>query len=128
MKQWFSEKKDIFKLGLSLDGKKDTHDYNRCNSFDSIDIDFFLNNYPEQGIKMTLSEYSLPHLADDIKYIYSLGFKEIDGVNLAEGAFDWSKDIYIKILMPQLKELVDFYVENDKHATMCAVFERPGYM
>lgn len=68
--------KNIFKLGLSLDGRKDTHDHNRSNSFDSIDIDFFIHNYPEQGVKMTLSEYSLHHLADDVKYIHSLGLKK----------------------------------------------------
>ena len=113
MKQWFLENKNIFQLGLSLDGGKKTHDKNRCNSFDSIDIDFFIKNYPEQGVKMTLSEYSLKYLAGDIKFIHSLGFKEIDGVNLAEGSFDWNKDEYIKILISQLKELVEFYVEND---------------
>ena len=112
MKRWFLENIDIFQLGLSLDGKKETHDYNRSNSFDSIDIDFFLKNYPEQGVKMTLSEYSLRHLADDIKYIHSLGFKEIEGVNLAEGTFNWDKDEYISLLIPQLKMLVDFYVEH----------------
>jgi radical SAM protein with 4Fe4S-binding SPASM domain len=123
MKQWFSENKNIFKLGLSLDGRKDTHDYNRSNSFDSIDIDFFIRNYPEQGVKITLSEYSLNHLADDIKFIHSLGFIELDGVNLAEGSFDWNKDEYINQLIPQLKLLVDFYTENDSLKT-CALFHK----
>jgi sulfatase maturation enzyme AslB (radical SAM superfamily) len=110
MKQWFSEKKDFFYLGLSLDGTKKTHDFNRNNSFDSIDIDFFLKTWPDQGVKMTLSEYSLSNLANDIKFIHSLGFKEIGGVNLSEGSFEWEKDEYINILVPQLKELVDFYL------------------
>jgi radical SAM protein with 4Fe4S-binding SPASM domain len=123
MKKWFSENKNMFKLGLSLDGRKDTHDHNRSNSFDSIDIDFFIHNYPEQGVKMTLSEYSLHHLTDDIKYIHSLGFKEIDGVNLAEGAFDWNKDEYISLLIPQLKKLVDFYVEN-VNLKPCELFQK----
>jgi sulfatase maturation enzyme AslB (radical SAM superfamily) len=113
MKQWFTEHTDCFQLGLSLDGKKYTHDYNRSNSFDSIDINFFLQNYPEQGVKMTLSEYSLYNLADDIKYLHSLGIKEIEGVNLAEGIYRWDKEKYIKLLIPQLKTLVNFYVEHD---------------
>jgi radical SAM protein with 4Fe4S-binding SPASM domain len=62
---------------------------------------------------MTLSEFSLPHLAENIKFVHSLGFKEIGGVNLAEGNFDWSNEEYIKIMIPQLEELVEFYVEND---------------
>lgn len=112
-KAWFTAHKDCFVLGLSLDGAKETHDYNRSNSFDDIDIGFFLNNWPEQGIKMTLSEFSLPHLSENIKYLHSLGFKEIAGVNLAEGNSDWSNEEYIKFLVPQLKDLVDFYLKND---------------
>jgi radical SAM protein with 4Fe4S-binding SPASM domain len=112
MKKWFTNNKAQFYLGLSLDGKRDTHNYNRCNSFDSIDIEFFKNTWPDQGVKMTLSEYSLSNLADDIKYIHSLGFQDIAGVNLFEGDFDWSNEKYIKMLVPQLKELVSFYEKN----------------
>ena len=113
MKQWFTSHKNRFVLGLSLDGTKETHNANRCGSFDMIDFEFFLKNWPEQGVKMTLSEFSLPHLAENIKFIHSLGFVDITGVNFAEGNFDWNKDDYIKIIIPQLKELVEFYDKND---------------
>jgi radical SAM protein with 4Fe4S-binding SPASM domain len=114
MKDWFTRHKDCFVLGLSLDGNRETHNYNRSNSFDKIDFNFFLKNWPDQGIKMTLSEFSLYHLADNIKFVHALGFREIGGVNLCEGVFDWSNDEYINIMIPQLKNLVEFYVENDK--------------
>lgn len=113
MKEWFSAHRKEFVLGLSLDGTKETHNANRSNSFDKIDIDFFLKNWPEQGVKMTLSEYSIPRLAENIKFIHSLGIRNIRGVNLAEGAFDWDDDKYIEMLIPQLSELVEFYLEND---------------
>jgi sulfatase maturation enzyme AslB (radical SAM superfamily) len=113
MKKWLTEHKNVFYLGLSLDGTKETHDYNRSNSFNSIDMGFFKNTWPDQGMKMTLSEYSLGHLAKDIKYIHSLGFCDIKGVNLFEGDLDWDKDIYINTIVPQLKELVNFYLENE---------------
>jgi sulfatase maturation enzyme AslB (radical SAM superfamily) len=123
MKKWFIEHIDCFQLALSLDGGKETHDKNRSNSFDSIDIDFFLQNYPEQDIKMTVSEYSLPYIANDIIYLHSLGIKEIEGVNLAEGSFDWDKDEYIKLLVPQLKILVNYYVEHDD-LKPCMLFDK----
>lgn len=113
MKEWLIAHKEIFVLGLSLDGLPDTHNHNRSNSFDKIDIDFFVKTWPCQGIKMTLSEYSLEHLAENIKYVHSLGFCEIGGVNLFEGEFDWRDEKYIKMIIPQLEELVDFYVENN---------------
>ena len=62
-----------------------------------IDIDFFVKTWPCQGIKMTLTEISLEHLSENIKYLHSLGFCEIGGVNLFEGQFDWSDERYIKI-------------------------------
>ena len=113
MKQWLREHKDTFVLGLSLDGLPDTHNHNRSNSFDKIDIQFFIDTWPGQGIKMTLSEYSLEHFADNVIFLHSLGFKEIDGVNLFEGSFDWSDEKYIRKIIPELRKLVDFYVEHD---------------
>lgn len=112
MKVWFAQNKRHFWLGLSLDGDMDTHNHNRSNSFNKIDIDFFRNNWKEQSIKMTLSDYSLKHLAHNIKFVHSLGFL-IGGVNEFEGDFNWDKDEYIKDLAAQLKELSTFYVEND---------------
>ena len=113
MKAWFIEHKKTFVLGLSLDGLPKTHNYNRSNSYDKIDIDFFKTTWPTQGVKMTLSEYSLQNLAENVIYIHNLGFKEINGVNLFEGEFDWSDEKYIRRIIPELKKLVDFYVEHD---------------
>ncbi len=113
MKTWLINHKDIFVLGLSLDGTPDTHNHNRSNSYDKIDVSFFKETWPMQGIKMTLSDYSLFHLADNIKYIHSLGINSIDGVNLCEGTFDWDDEKYIPILISQLGKLVKYYEEND---------------
>lgn len=109
MKKWFKENKDKMILCLSLDGDKKTQDYNRDGSYDKIDFDFFLSNYPEQGVKMTISEYSISRLADNIKFIHSLGFKRINGVNIFEGDFDFTSDEYVNILSSQLQEIVDYY-------------------
>ena len=113
MKKWFTERKDTFVLGLSLDGTPETHNHNRSNSFSKIDIEFFQKNWPFQDVKMTLSEFSLEHLAENIKYLHSLGYKSISGVNLFEGSFDWSQEKFIRIMIPQLEEIVNFYVESD---------------
>jgi sulfatase maturation enzyme AslB (radical SAM superfamily) len=112
-KEWFSSNKDYIILGLSIDGVRETHNRNRCDSFDKIDFDFFLRNWRNQNVKMTLSEHSIKNLAQNIKFIHSLGFTKIGGVNLYEGNIDWNNDEYIRILIPQLKELVEFYTEND---------------
>lgn len=112
MKSWFRENSQGFVLGLSLDGTAEVHNHNRSGSFEKIDTKFFSETWPEQAVKMTLSEYSIPHLAESIKFIHSLGFKRIRGVNLAEGNFDWNEEQIIRDLIPQLKELVEFYFEQ----------------
>ena len=113
MKAWFHEHRKGFYLGLSIDGTAEVHNHNRSGSFDKIDTDIFVQNWPEQGVKMTISEYSIPRLAESIKYIHSLGFQKVRGVNLAEGNFHWDEENVVQELIHQLNELVDFYVEND---------------
>ena len=134
MKAWFREHKSSFVLGLSLDGLPETHNHNRSNSYEKIDIPFFRDTWPDQGVKMTISEYSLKNFADNVIYIHNLGFKEIDGVNLFEGEFDWSDERYVRNIIPELKKLVDFYVENDnlmvdqmlgRQIDMCEEKDRP---
>lgn len=128
IKRWCSDHRNEFVLALSLDGAKETHDHNRSGSFDRIDLDFFRETYPNQSVKMTLTEFSLPRLAENVKFIHEKGFRYIGGVNLCEGEFDWSKREYVEILKQQLKELADYYVEHDdlplnqmfdKHLDLC---------
>lgn len=112
MKAWFYQHRDKFILGISLDGAKQSHDFNRSNSFDKIDIPFFVNTWPDQGPKMTISQKSLESLADDVIFLHHQGFKYINGVNLAEGDFDWSDRKLLRILATQLSKLVEFYIQN----------------
>ena len=124
MKKWFQANKDKIILCLSLDGAKETQDHNRPNSFDKIDFDFFVRNYPNQGVKMTLSDFSLPRLSDNVFYIHSLGFKKITGVNLYEGDFDFGDEKYISILVPELKKLVDFYSKPENADLYNQMFDK----
>lgn len=111
MKEWFHLHKDIITLGLSLDGGKETQDVNRSNSFDFIDFEYFRSNWPKQHVKMTVSKQSIYRYAKDVKFIHSLGFG-INGADLCLGSYNWSSEEYIKIMAPQLQELVDYYIEN----------------
>lgn len=130
MKQWFSARKEKFILGLSLDGTPSAHNHNRSNSFEHIDINFFKNNWPNQGIKLTISDFTLNTLAENVIFIHELGFKYIDGVNLYEGDFDWSQEEYLKIAARELSKLVDYYEKHPqlalnqmlrKHIELCDV-------
>lgn len=122
MKPWLIKNVDRFKLGLSLDGTRDTQNHNRSDSFDRIDISFFQKYYLDQGVKMTISEYSAGHLAENIKYLHSLGFA-VGGANLAEGDFDWNNEAFVSVIAVQLKQLVRFYADN-LSLTPCHMFDK----
>lgn len=109
IQEWLKAHIDVLTLGLSLDGNKVSHDLNRSNSFDSIDLDFFLSTYPNQHVKMTVSEISLPHLADSIKYVTEKGFKI--SCNLAY-MIDWLSEKNSKTLKEQLERLIEYYIDN----------------
>lgn len=109
IQKWLKSHKEVLTLGLSLDGNKIAHNLNRSDSFDDIDLDFFISTYPDQHIKMTISEQSLPHLADSIKFITEKGFRI--SCNLAY-MIDWFSVNNSKNLKEQLDILIDYYIEN----------------
>ena len=119
MKTWFANNNDILQIGLSLDGTREMHNINRCNSFDKIDLDFFRNVFPNQPIKMTISKETLPHLAEGVIYCHELGFDI--ACNLAYG-IDWSEHENEEILAEQLNVLIDYYIKNP-NIIPCAMFD-----
>ena len=121
IQDWLKCRKDKFVCGLSLDGTKEMHDKNRSNSFDKIDVDFFLKTYPNQKIKMTVSQETLPSLAEGVIYAHNLGFKV--NCNLAFG-IDWGSAANKKILERELKKLIDYYLDNP-NIEPCSMLEMP---
>lgn len=109
IKEWLLANRDHVVCGLSLDGKKESHDLNRSNSFDKIDIDFFCKTYPKQDIKMTISEVSLPFLFENVKFCHEKGF--FVSCNLAYG-INWMAKSNQAILERELKKLIDYYLDH----------------
>ncbi len=107
--EWLKSHKHNFSVGLSLDGTRIAHNINRSNSFDKIDIDFFKETYPKQHVKMTISEQSLPYLAESVKFLTLFGFDV--ACNLAY-MVDWLSEKNRDVLAEQLNKLIEWYVEN----------------
>ena len=120
-KKWLRSKKGRVFLGLSLDGTPQMHNMNRSNSYSLIDTDFFLEMYPEQYAKMTISKNTIANLAEGIIYLHNLGFRV--SANLAEG-IEWDKKEYKNILIEQLLKLADFYLDNPK-IEPCNLIDKP---
>jgi uncharacterized protein len=112
MKKWFI-KYPCFKMSISLDGTKEVHDYNRSGSYDALikNIDFF-KQY-DQTVKMTISSFTIPLLADSIIHIHDLGMKPEANVVFEDV---WgSPEVKSKLLdvyAKELDKLVNFYQRN----------------
>lgn len=106
IKDWLREhKKNVF-CTLSIDGNKEMQDRNRNNSFDLIDIDFFVSTYQLPYAKMTVSEYTVDSLCDGILYLQNKGFYVNCGVAYGIEATEY----FLKELSLQL----DMYFEHMK--------------
>jgi len=80
IKHWVNINK--LSMSLSLDGNKEIHNTYRDNSYNNIDLQFYLS--VNSKIKTTISPKTISNLYNSIKHIYSLGFKDIN-TNIAEG-------------------------------------------
>ena len=124
---WLIEHKNHFICGLSLDGTPEMHNVNRSNSFDKIDIDFFLQLYPNQHVKMTISPQTLPSLHDGVVFIHNKGFRV--SCNLAFG-IDWSNSQNIYLLERELNKLIEYYLihPNIEPCSILGInFDQLGY-
>lgn len=109
IQKWFLKNSRRYVLGLSLDGIPKAHDINRSDSYDKIDIPFFLKTWPEQTVKATVSPESLPYLYDSVRHLDQLGFKF--HINLAYGEL-WTASGLLDIYASELTRIINFYLNN----------------
>ena len=112
IQNWLRNQSNFY-CGLSFDGTPDMQDINRSNSSKLIDLEFFVNQYPNQDVKMTISKNTIKSLYDGIVYLEGLGFHV--SCNLAYG-IDWSDNSNAIILEQQLSKLIERYLENPELA------------
>lgn len=108
-KEWFRQNKDIMVLGLSYDGTDSSQDNNRSGSSEKIDIGFFLDTWPNQIFKCTITQQSANELADGMIRLAEMGA----GVT-ANPAFEkeeWSQASIITYA-EQLRKIVDYYADH----------------
>jgi radical SAM protein with 4Fe4S-binding SPASM domain len=117
--KWLTKYKEYVNVGISLDGTRESHNKNRCNSYDLIDIDFFVKTYPDQSIRMTICKDTIHNLSNDVIHLHNLGFKEVVSV-FAHGV-DWNLDNIEEILSRELMILCDYYINNPT-IKECSIF------
>lgn len=111
VQEWLFKNREYLRCGLSLDGTKNMHNLNRSNSFDNIDINFFVDTWSEQSVKMTISPSTITTMAEGIIFLHDKGLN-VD-CNLAYGV-DWKNFEYENRLKENLSTLIEYYLQNPK--------------
>lgn len=111
IKKWLAEHKEKLVCTLSVDGTKTMQDKNRNNSFDKLDLDFFVDVFDVPYAKMTISEYTVDGICDGLLFLQNKGFYVNAGV--AYGVEP--TDVFLK----KLSEQLDQYYNIMKKESYC---------
>lgn len=104
LKEWLKEYSHTLTLGLSYDGLPSTQSDNRGNN--DIDIDFFIETWPQQPIQMTINAESVNKMADGVIYLLEKGATVHPNVAFEED--DWPECKIIEYGR-QLNKLIAYY-------------------
>lgn len=108
IQEWFKKNSKRFVLCLSLDGNRKMHNVNRGNSYDLIDLSYFLKTYPDQPVKMTISPNTIGTVSEGIIDVVKKGFKL--SANLAYGC-EWNEKMKYQYAQ-ELYKLSQFFLAN----------------
>lgn len=121
IKAWLRKNKEKVVLSISIDGDSGMQETNRHTSNYTIDIDFFLETWPKQGVKMTLSDATIDNLSRGVISLHrdrNIGFgmagsksktqNKLISCNLATG-IDYTYEHYLS-LKRELAILLAFYL------------------
>lgn len=109
MRRWLEANHERFEVTLSLDGGRETHNRNRCNSFDKIDFAFFRRLWPKHRVKMTIGPDSIGRMFDDIQEILAMGFRVNPSLAME---VKWDMDTVFDTLANELEKLVQYYLDH----------------
>lgn len=107
-KAWFKKYRHLIVVGVSYDGTSEMQRINRDTKHESVDMEFFHKTWPLQPFHMTISQETLPNLADGILEIQRKGYAL--EASLAQGV-NWNNDD-AEIYYQQLAKLSTAYLED----------------
>lgn len=131
----YLEKKDInfmndnnFEISLSVDGRKETHNLNRCAKDGRTDlyekiienVNYMVYQKIPFKVRMTVTCNNVQYMYDNIKYFFNMGVKKFD---IAFNEFEnWSIN-YLQILEKELQKVDLWYLANLKGIEYLNLFD-----
>lgn len=109
VQEWLLDNDDSIEVYVSIDGTREMHNRNRSNSFDKIDLEFFSKYFP--FAKMTITEKTLPYLAEGVIFLHERGFEV--SANMGHGV-KWKVESP-DVLREQLNLLMEYYYVHPEY-------------
>ena len=124
IKNWLVAHRDVLKVQLSYDGTMEQQQTNRTNK--TIDVDFFIKTFQMQGVHITISRRTLPHLSNGVEYILTKGAR--CSTTLALGTH-WSEQdahVYLRELRLLANMYLTQYSDREPIPTLFKTLEHIG--
>lgn len=112
MKNWLYKNRRNVHISFSCDGSRIAHNLSRDNSYDRVrqNIPFFIENWPQQAAKMTISAETIPYVAEGVIELEELGLFFTANIGFEDMWGDEKEKIrLLGIYEEQLMQLVDYY-------------------
>lgn len=108
-------------VGLSLDGVKEIHDYNRSGSFDKV-MEYFpywRQNFPQCATKSTLNHEAIPYLFESVKFLASTCLENIFMNTIYEDVWqEGDAELYEKELVKAADYILENKIYKTKHVSL----------
>ena len=117
MKAWL-DRHSCVSFSFSLDGTREAHDLNRCNSYDRMirHVPWALERCARMGmekrVKMTIGADTIPMVAQGIAELHAMGFDKIDANVPYENIWDGRLDSSLDSFAGELDALVEYYLQR----------------
>lgn len=126
---------DHLSINISIDGNKQKNDKNRIfqngrGSYDLIvdNVRLWMEQFPNEGTKMTISHEDVPYVFESLKHLVSLGIKKIDVNPVVENVWkDGDELIYQEQLIAFADYIIDNNLWNDLSISAFHEFNGHGY-
>lgn len=110
IQDWLRQNKKRVECKLSLDGAERSHNINRNNSFNLIDIKFFTETWEKGTANMVVTPVTLPFFYDNVTFLHTCGFYNI--VPIFAVLTEWNNEGLEKVFYEQLTSLAKYYLSN----------------
>jgi len=129
VQRYIMKNKYHINLTISLDGNKEKHDLQRVfpdgeGSYLKIIGNFilFLNQFTDGRTKVTVSKLDIPHVADSVLHLFSLGVKFVDINCVFEDVWEIKDDLLFE---EQLIKLADEIIDKKMYINYsCSFFDK----